>query len=146
MTTVLEEKDAIHETIANYCFYVDAGELDKWADLFTDDGIFDAGDLGRCTGKDAIRAFIEPTLRPWSKTMPPAKHCVMNEIITVNGTEATAKSYIVVIVAKGEGELVTSLAGRYEDQLVKQGVRWLFKSRKVHPDLMGDLGPLARRE
>jgi len=67
------------------------------------------------------------------------KHCVMNEIIKVNGDQATAKSYIVVVRSKGEGALVNGLAGRYEDQLVKQGDRWLFKNRKVHFDLMGDM-------
>ena len=43
MTNVLEEKDAIHETIANYCFHFDGAEFDKWVDLFAEDGTFDAG-------------------------------------------------------------------------------------------------------
>jgi hypothetical protein len=29
MTAVLEEKDAIHETIAEYCFHFDGGEFEK---------------------------------------------------------------------------------------------------------------------
>lgn len=143
MTTLLEEKDAIHETLANYCFYVDAGELDQWANLFTEDATFDAGALAKCTGRATIQRFLAAALRPWSTTMPPMKHCVMNEIITVNGDEARAKSYIIVILAPGEGQLSIGLAGRYEDQLVKQEGRWLFKTRTVHPDFLGDLGPLA---
>ena len=70
---------------------------------------------------------------------PMVKHCVMNEVIKVNGDEATAKSYIVLVRSKGEGALVNGLAGRYEDQLVKQGDRWLFKHRKVPLDLMVDM-------
>src|SRR5439155_26728893 len=66
-------------------------------------------------------------------------HCVMNEITTVNGNEATAKSYIVLARSKGKGALVNGRAGRYEDHLVKQGDRWMFKTRKVHFDLMGDM-------
>ena len=62
----------------------------------------------------------------------------MNEIIKVNGNEATAKSNLLHLRSKGEGVLVNGLAGRYEDQLVKQGNRWLFKTRKVHFDLVGD--------
>ncbi len=57
----------------------------------------------------------------------------------MNGNEATSKSYIVVVRSKGEGALVNGIAGRYEDHLVKQGDRWLFKTRKVHFDLMGDM-------
>jgi hypothetical protein len=137
MATLLEEKDAIHETIAEYCFHFDAGEFDEWVDLFTDDGTFDAGRLGVQKGKDALRAFLK-NIR-LTNGSPMVKHCVMNEVIRVIGDEATAKSYIVVLRSKGEGALVNGLAGRYEDQLVKQGDRWLFKNRKVHLDLMGDM-------
>ena len=35
---------------------------------------------------------------------------------------------------------MTSLAGRYEDLLVKQGETWRFKVRKIHFDIAGDLG------
>jgi ketosteroid isomerase-like protein len=137
MASVLEEKDAIHETIAEYCFRFDGGEFDKWVDLFTDDGVFDAGRMGVQKGKDALRAFLK-NIR-LTNGLPMMKHCVMNEITKVNGNEATSKSYIVVVRSKGEGALVNGIAGRYEDQLVKQGDRWLFKTRKVHFDLMGDM-------
>lgn len=141
MATVLEEKDAIHETIANYCFHFDGGEFDQWVDLFTEDGRFDAGAAGVQEGKEALRAFVSaiPGRVPMKDGAPMVKHCVMNEIIKVNGEEATAKSYIVVVRSKGESVLVNGLAGRYEDTLVKQGDRWLFKTRKVHFDLMGDM-------
>jgi hypothetical protein len=64
MTAVLEEKDAIHETIAEYCFHFDGGEFDKWVDLFTDDGVFDAGQAGVQKGKDALRAFLKISVSP----------------------------------------------------------------------------------
>ena len=141
MPSVLEDKDAIHETIANYCFHFDGGEFDEWVDLFTEDGTFDAGAVGVQKGKDALRAFVGalPGRMPMKDGAPMLKHCVMNEIIKVNGDEATAKSYIIVVRSKGESALVNGLAGRYEDQLVRQGDRWLFKTRKVHFDLMGDM-------
>ena len=143
MASVLEEKDAIHETIANYCFHFDGGKFDQWVDLFTDDGTFDAGPRGGVQeGKDALRAFVGalPGRMPMKDGAPMLKHCVMNEIIKVDGDEATAMSYIIVVRSKGEGGvLVNGLAGRYEDNLVKQDDRWLFKTRKVHFDLMGDM-------
>jgi len=137
MGAVSEEKEAIHETIVNYCFYFDGAEFEKWVDLFTDDGIFDGGALGVQKGKDALHAFSKTV--PLTNGSPMMKHCVMNEMIKVNGDKATAKSYFVVFRSKGEGILVNSLAGRYEDELVKQGDRWLFKKRKAHMDLMGDM-------
>jgi ketosteroid isomerase-like protein len=137
MTNILEEKDAIHETIANYCFHFDGAEFDKWVDLFAEDGTFDAGQRGVHKGKEALRKFLKNI--PLTGGSPMMKHCVMNEIIKVDGEQATAKSYIVVVRSTGEGALVNGLAGRYEDQLVKQGDQWLFKTRKVHFDLMGDM-------
>ena len=137
MATVLEEKDAIHETIANYCFHFDGAEFDKWVDLFADDGVFEAGARGTHKGKEALRKFLKTI--PLTGGSPIMKHCVMNEIIKVNGDAATAKSYIILVRAKGEGALVNGLAGRYEDELTKQDGRWLFKTRKVHFDLMGDM-------
>ena len=69
MTAVLEEKDAIHETIAEYCFHFDGGEFDKWVDLFTDDGVFDAGPGGCKRGKTRSVCFskisVSPMARRW---------------------------------------------------------------------------------
>lgn len=137
MASVLEEKDAIHETIANYCFHFDGGEFDQWVNLFAEDGTFDAGQRGVHKGREALRKFVKTV--PLTGGSPMMKHCVMNEIIKVDGEKATAKSYIILVRSKGEGALVNGLAGRYEDQLVKQGDQWRFQSRKVHFDLMGDM-------
>jgi len=63
----------------------------------------------------------------------------MSAISSVTGDEATWKRYSVLVRSNGGGGLVNGLAGRYEDHLVKQGDRWLFKTRKVHFDLMGDM-------
>jgi hypothetical protein len=46
MSSVLEEKEAIRDLISAYCFYVDNGEFDKFAGLFTEDAIFEAGPFG----------------------------------------------------------------------------------------------------
>jgi hypothetical protein len=35
---------------------------------------------------------------------------------------------------------MASLAGRYEDLLVKESDEWRFKIRKIHFDISGDLG------
>ena len=36
MASQLEEKDAIRDVMSSYCFYVDSGEFEKFAELFTD--------------------------------------------------------------------------------------------------------------
>ena len=83
MAAVLEEKDAIHETIANYCFYFDSGVFDKWVDLFTDDGVWDGGALGVHKGKDALRAFLKivPHTIKTSATIPRTKTIMSNRLL-----------------------------------------------------------------
>ena len=39
--SLLEEKDAIREVLAEYCFRLDGGDYDGMAALFTEDGTWD---------------------------------------------------------------------------------------------------------
>ncbi len=132
MSSVLEEKDAIRELLARYCFHFDNGEFEQWLSLFTDDGAFDLGARGRFQGRDALRRFLRVV--PLSNGSPMIKHCVMNSIVDVTGDRATARSYVVVL--RGGDALALSVAGRYEDQLTKQGGDWRFLERKAHLDMM----------
>jgi hypothetical protein len=138
MISVLEEKEAIRELMSAYCFYVDNGEFGKFADLFTADGLFETGPLGKLRGRKAIHDFIAAHV-PRAGEGPARKHCTMNHLIRVNGDEAHADSYVVVL-RESENEIIASLAGRYEDQLVKENGEWHFKVRKIHFDISGDLG------
>jgi 3-phenylpropionate/cinnamic acid dioxygenase small subunit len=132
MANVLEEKDAIHEHMARYCFHFDNGEFDAWLDLFTPDGAFDLGARGRFAGRQSLQTFLKSL--PLTGGVPMMKHCVLNSIVTVSGDRATAQSYVVVI--RGGEHLAITVAGRYEDQLVKTASGWRFQERKVHFDLM----------
>jgi uncharacterized protein (TIGR02246 family) len=138
MASQLEEKDAIRDVMSSYCFYVDSGEFEKFAELFTDDGIFEAGPFGKLEGRKAIREFIGAQV-PKPGEGPARKHCTFNHLIRVTGSEARADSYIVV-VRESNGGIAASLAGRYEDLLIKQDGEWRFKVRKIHFDFSGDLG------
>ncbi len=133
MSSVLEEKDAIREQMARYCFHFDNGEFDAWLDLFTPDGAFDLGVRGRFAGRDSLQKFLKSL--PLTGGVPMMKHCVLNTVVVVNGDRATAQSYVVVI--RGGEQLAVTVAGRYDDQLVKTASGWRFQERKVHFDLMG---------
>jgi ketosteroid isomerase-like protein len=138
MASIVEEKEAIRDVLSAYCFYVDDGKFDQWADLFSEDAVFDVGPQGKVQGRTAIKDFIVKSV-PTQGEGPARKHCTMNSMIQVNGTEAKVDSYIIVVREADQG-IMTSLAGRYEDLLVKQGETWRFKVRKIHFDIAGDLG------
>jgi 3-phenylpropionate/cinnamic acid dioxygenase small subunit len=133
MASIVEEKDAIRELLARYCFHFDSGEFDEWVNLFTEDAVFDVGARGRFAGREALRNFVR--VIPLTNGVPGIKHCVMNSIVNVEGDRATARSYVVVV--QGGEVLSVPVAGRYEDELVKAGGQWRFTNRKVHLDLMG---------
>jgi hypothetical protein len=52
----------------------------------------------------------------------------------VDGDTAAAQSYVLVVSAGKP--LTVTLAGRYEDRIVRHGGRWRFRTRAVHFDLM----------
>jgi uncharacterized protein (TIGR02246 family) len=138
MASILEEKDAIRDLMSAYCFHLDEGEFDKFAALFAGDGTFEPGPQGKYQGRAAIREFIASVV-PGPGEGPARKHCTVNHLISVNGSEARANSYILV-VREAENGIIPSLAGRYEDLLVKENGEWRFKVRKIHFDITGDLG------
>ncbi len=53
MPTAIEEKDAIRDAMAEYCFRLDGGRYDDMAALFTEDGTWDTA-FGKATGRAAI--------------------------------------------------------------------------------------------
>jgi uncharacterized protein (TIGR02246 family) len=138
MTSELQDKEAIRDLMSAYCFHVDNGDFEQFAALFTEDAVFEAGPFGKLQGRRAIYDFINAQV-PRPGEGPARKHCTLNHVIRINGTEARADSYIVVLRESAAG-IIASLAGRYEDLLVKQGDEWRFKVRRVHFDISGDLG------
>jgi hypothetical protein len=138
MASELEEKEAIRDLMSAYCFCLDNGEFDKFAALFSEDATFEAGPLGKLQGRRAIYDFINAQV-PRPGEGPARKHCTLNHLIRVSGVEARADSYIVVLRESSAG-IIASLAGRYEDLLVKEAGAWRFKVRKIHFDISGDLG------
>ena len=53
MPTAVEDKDAIREVLAEYCFQLDDGRFAEMAALFTEDGTWDTA-FGKATGRVAI--------------------------------------------------------------------------------------------
>ena len=53
MPSALEEKDAIHEVLAKYCFRLDDSRFAEMVALFTENGTWDTA-FGRATGRTPI--------------------------------------------------------------------------------------------
>src|SRR5262249_28676808 len=109
----LEDHEEIRQLLARYCHTVDAGDADGFADCFSEDGVFDAnGDL--IEGREAIRKWCQG-YRP---RVTPLRHVTANPLITVNGDEAEASSYLFLLTPREQRGVLTT--GTYRDRLRRE--------------------------
>ena len=123
-----DDKNAIRELLATYCFHLDDAKFDEMAALFTEDGTWDTA-----FGKGTTRAGIAAQARsiPVADGPRPRRvHLTTNIVIELNGDSATVQSNWVVIQNTNSGPSIGS-GGAYRDQVVKQDGRWFFKYRKI---------------
>jgi 3-phenylpropionate/cinnamic acid dioxygenase small subunit len=129
MPSALEEKDAIREVLAEYCFRLDDGRFAEMASLFTENGTWDTA-FGRATGRPAIADLARKLRERAGDQRPRAAHLVTNISITLDGASARVCSNWTVVQNSPEGPKIGS-GGAYQDELVKVGEQWLFRHRKI---------------
>ena len=125
----LEEKDAIRELIAEYCFRLDNDRFADMAALFTEDGTWDTA-FGKGTGHAEIEALVRRIRQSARQPRPRAIHHVTNIQITVEGNTAKSRSNWTVVENSTHGPKIAS-GGSYADELVKQDGAWRFRYRKI---------------
>jgi hypothetical protein len=128
MPTELEEKDAIREVMAEYCFCLDNDRYADMAALFTEDGTWDTA-FGKGTSRAGIETFVR-NMRQSATVRPRVIHHCTNIVIKLDGASAKVFSNWVTVQNSEQGPKIGS-AGSYSDDLVKQGGRWLFRYRKI---------------
>jgi 3-phenylpropionate/cinnamic acid dioxygenase small subunit len=129
MPTAVEEKDAIGEVLAEYCFRLDDGRFDEMAALFTEDGTWDTA-FGKATGRQAIAELARNLRARVAEPRRRAVHLVTNIAIALESERATVRSNWMVMQNSLEGPRIGS-GGAYDDEMVKKGGRWQFRYRKI---------------
>jgi hypothetical protein len=125
----LEDIESIKQLKARYCVLCDDNYNPQGiASLFTEDGVWDGGNLGKAEGHGAIVKFFERAPSAFSFAI----HHVMNPIIEIDGDSAVGRWYLLqpLIRKSRAGEEAMWLAGRYEDEYVRVGGEWKFKRLK----------------
>jgi SnoaL-like domain len=129
MPTAVEEKDAIREVLAEYCFRLDGGRYEEMAALFTESGTWDTA-FGKATGRRPIAELARDIRARAGDQRPRAVHLVTNIAITLDGSSARVRSNWTVVQNSTEGPRIGS-GGAYQDEMIKQGGEWLFHYRKI---------------
>jgi uncharacterized protein (TIGR02246 family) len=120
---------AIQQLLARYNTAADLGDGEAFAATFTDDGVSVAGTTVT-TGREALaeRGGGVP------QRVPGIHHWVNNHVVTVNGDDATATVYVLVVVTGKAGGPTIVASGRYSDQLRRTADGWRFARREFFAD------------
>jgi SnoaL-like protein len=126
--TDLADRDAVRELPIRYCDCVWRDDVTGIVDLFADDGAFITKGRKRehrAVGRDALLKLYGGGLTNGDMTPRPYIH---NHVIDIKGSsQATGRCYVEIRDAKKNFQWGGS--GFYEDEYVKLGDRWKFKSR-----------------
>ena len=129
MPSAVEDKDAIREVLAEYCFCLDDGRFAEMAALFTEDGTWDTA-FGKATGRATIAELASSLRARAEEHRPRAVHLVTNIAIALDDARAQVRSNWMVVQNSPQGPLVGS-GGAYVDEMVRAEGRWLFRYRKI---------------
>ncbi len=119
----------VQDLFARYAHRIDRRDFAGWADLFTEDAVFDFGDQ-HCDGRAAMKAFMEGVM-----TSPGGAHIITN--VSVRGTgdgryEAVA-DYLLTRRTEPDGPWATIGVGYYETTAVLDGDTWRFAQYRIVP-------------
>ena len=129
-------RESIRETLARYNHAGDSGRVSELAEQFTENGqlLIHGRDavIGRQGIIDSLGAVVSSNLANAGadRPKPMVRHHVSSVVITdVTQQRAKAASYFLVMNRTGPDHW-----GRYRDELVPVGDRWLIERREVRVD------------
>lgn len=122
----IDDRMAILDLCAEYNYYIDTGQSEKWAETFTADGVFE-GTVGKAAGRDALIAFSEK----FGSDYPGALHFTDNHLFALEGDVVKHRCFLSFQVPSETG--VNLVLAGYEDELVRVDGAWRFRSRRVGP-------------
>ena len=134
----LEDLEAIRRLKHKYCGHCDNEfQAGKIAALFTDDGVWEAGEpWGNFVGREAIAEFF----RGMPEAVSFSVHALSNEEIDIDGDTATARwrTVIPVTLNSEDGGVSHWMFCDYTDEYKKVDGHWLFSRIKADVLRSGD--------
>ena len=122
----VEALEEIRLLKAHYCGLCDAGyPADELCHLFTEDGVWDGGEMGVFAGRHELHRFFSNM----PNVMSFAIHHVTNSAVEVSedATNARGRWYLLQTATVKKTNQAVWLAAQYDDQLVYTEDRWVFR-------------------
>jgi 3-phenylpropionate/cinnamic acid dioxygenase small subunit len=129
MTVTIEDRVKIDDLLARYCWFVDDGDGDAWAGLWTEDGAF-TGIPEPLKGRDQLRQMPGGMQAMFSGRL---RHLIGNKLIRAgeHGGEIEVRAYSQVADWREGGKLLSFAKVRFT--LVRDGAE--FKIKALHADM-----------
>ena len=95
-----DDRQDISELLVRYATGIDRRDWPLFRTVFTDDCELDYGEIGTWQGVDAVTDFMDKTHAMAGHTL----HRLTNQAITVEGDDATARTYIDAVIMFGDNQ------------------------------------------
>ena len=144
----VEDRLEILNLIAGYSHAADGTDAEAYADCFTDDGAFlgrvGMPDESRIAGREALLKFHRAAVARRGEVQN--RHIQTNtHVVSQTAEAALVRTYLLVMVSRGDKPPEPGLTSVYEDELVKTAVGWRISVRRAIPDRKGVLPHNAAR-
>jgi len=124
----LLEIEAVREVRQNYSTYLDTLQIDKLADLYTENALCEFGPYGEWRGRETIRENYRGVMTGGGAALFNSMHHNTNHCVElVSATQATGRSYLIDVVTTAEKtEQPVLWYGVYDEAYEKVGDTWLI--------------------
>ena len=123
---------AIQQLFIDYGLALDAGDLDRYAQLFAIQGTVNLGPIGRATGRSEIQALMAQTLKG---LVGSSFHIVSSPQINLHGDLATSQVMWTVIHRDKNGQPQVTMIGKHHDELILENGEWKIQSLQGTVDI-----------
>jgi uncharacterized protein (TIGR02246 family) len=130
----VEDELAIRRILVDYSATQDARDYDAYAALFAKNGEWVNG-RNAYKGREAIHKMLVDLYGapPPGYVNVESYHITSNPQIDIHGDRATARSRHLLMMRGPKGEPTPMLAGRYEDELIREEGQWKILRRVDTP-------------
>jgi 3-phenylpropionate/cinnamic acid dioxygenase small subunit len=136
----VSDKLDITELLYRYAELIDAGDFDGVGTLLSKASFGGTGPQG-VSGADNIAKLFAATTRryPDHGNTPRTRHLVLNPIVDLADSTATARSTFCVVQDTESVPIQPIVVGRYFDTFGRDADGWHFTERKVEIQMLGDV-------
>jgi len=121
-----DDRQDISELLVRYATGIDRRDWALFRTVFTDDCELDYGEIGRWHGVDEVTDFMDKTHAMAGHTL----HRLSNQVITVDGDEASARTYVDAVIMFGDNQAGVNAWGFYDDDIVRTSDGWRIARRR----------------